>query len=327
MARRKACRLCGPGHPTATDLHGHPAVTSADFAGIGPDGVGGPTTTRRTRADSAPPRRTPAGQRHRCDAHSHSDRHNQAKRDGGHSTWTSLTACAGRAPRDSQPCWQPHCHAAISPVRGAVKFPVSPLCLAGSVLPPLPKGPGMPPPSRLTRTTPAAPCQRTRPAARAACPRSLADRGGRSCRPTIAPRTWVSPNRPPTGSFQRGHVENRPSPGCLEEKPTDRLRGHHRAPGQKPPPNGWQAGRQIHRRTARRTKDSAPPNPAAPHVSPPVSAPCSGADSGRGRVRFLVATASPALGADPAEAAWLPLRQTWPRRRLIDLADVDDEGD
>ncbi len=42
------------------------------------------------------------------------------------------------------------------------------------------------------------------------------------------------------------------------------------------------------------------------------------------RVRFLVATASPTLGAGPAEGAWLPLGETWPRRRLIELAD---EGD
>jgi protein involved in plasmid replication-relaxation len=42
-----------------------------------------------------------------------------------------------------------------------------------------------------------------------------------------------------------------------------------------------------------------------------------------GRVPFLVATASPALALGPAEAAWLPLGQSWPRRRLIDLADVD----
>jgi len=41
------------------------------------------------------------------------------------------------------------------------------------------------------------------------------------------------------------------------------------------------------------------------------------------RVRFLVATASPTLGAGPAEAAWPPLRETWPRR-LVELAD---EGD
>jgi len=40
------------------------------------------------------------------------------------------------------------------------------------------------------------------------------------------------------------------------------------------------------------------------------------------RVRFLVATASPTLALGPAEAAWLPLRQTWPRRRLIELEDA-----
>lgn len=44
------------------------------------------------------------------------------------------------------------------------------------------------------------------------------------------------------------------------------------------------------------------------------------------RVRFLVATASPALGLGPAEAAWLPLRETWPRRRLIELADLDPDA-
>lgn len=33
----------------------------------------------------------------------------------------------------------------------------------------------------------------------------------------------------------------------------------------------------------------------------------------------VVATVSPTLALDPAEAAWLPLRQTWPRRRLIEL--------
>jgi Replication-relaxation len=41
-----------------------------------------------------------------------------------------------------------------------------------------------------------------------------------------------------------------------------------------------------------------------------------------GRVRFVVATASPTLEFGPAEAAWLPLGQTWPRRRLIDLDEV-----
>jgi hypothetical protein len=48
------------------------------------------------------------------------------------------------------------------------------------------------------------------------------------------------------------------------------------------------------------------------------------ADEGRwGRVRFLVATASPTLRFGPAEAAWLLLGQTWPRRRLIKLDDID----
>jgi Replication-relaxation len=41
------------------------------------------------------------------------------------------------------------------------------------------------------------------------------------------------------------------------------------------------------------------------------------------RVRFLVGTASPALGLSPADAAWLPLHQGWPRRRLIELAEVE----
>jgi Replication-relaxation len=40
-------------------------------------------------------------------------------------------------------------------------------------------------------------------------------------------------------------------------------------------------------------------------------------------VRFLVATASPTLGLGPAEPAWLPLGHTWPRRRLIELAEVE----
>jgi hypothetical protein len=48
------------------------------------------------------------------------------------------------------------------------------------------------------------------------------------------------------------------------------------------------------------------------------------ADEGRwNRVQFVVATASPTLGLDPAEAAWLPLRVTWPRRRLLELDDLD----
>ena len=42
-----------------------------------------------------------------------------------------------------------------------------------------------------------------------------------------------------------------------------------------------------------------------------------------GRVRFVVATASPTLGLGPAEAAWLPLGHTWLRRRLIDLAELE----
>jgi hypothetical protein len=36
-------------------------------------------------------------------------------------------------------------------------------------------------------------------------------------------------------------------------------------------------------------------------------------------VPFLVATASPTLALSPAEATWLPLGQTWPRLRLIEL--------
>jgi len=41
------------------------------------------------------------------------------------------------------------------------------------------------------------------------------------------------------------------------------------------------------------------------------------------RVRFVVATASPTLALGPAERAWLPLGQTWPRRRLVELADME----
>ncbi len=194
------------GHPTTRDLHRRPAST--DFAAIGSDDADGPNTTRCTPADSAPPWCTPAGQRHGGDGDS--DAHSQAKRDGGHSTSYSLTARDRRAPRDSHPCWQLHCHAAISPVRGAVKFPVSPLYLAGSVLPPLPKGPRMPRPSRPTRTTPSPLRQRTQHAGRS---RSLGDR--------------------------------------------------------------------------------------------------------------VVATISPTLALGPGEAAWLPLGETWPRRRLVDLDDPD----
>jgi hypothetical protein len=45
--------------------------------------------------------------------------------------------------------------------------------------------------------------------------------------------------------------------------------------------------------------------------------------AGWGAVRFLVATASPALGHSPAEAVWLPLGCTQARRHLIDLANPD----
>jgi hypothetical protein len=43
-------------------------------------------------------------------------------------------------------------------------------------------------------------------------------------------------------------------------------------------------------------------------------------------VPFVVATASPTLALGPAEAAWLPLGHTWPRRRLIELADLDPDA-
>ncbi len=36
----------------------------------------------------------------------------------------------------------------------------------------------------------------------------------------------------------------------------------------------------------------------------------------------VVATANPTLAFGPAEAAWPPLGETWPRRRLVDLDDV-----
>jgi Replication-relaxation len=42
-----------------------------------------------------------------------------------------------------------------------------------------------------------------------------------------------------------------------------------------------------------------------------------------GRVRYPVATASSVFDLGPAKAAWLALGETWPRRRLIDLADLD----
>jgi hypothetical protein len=38
---------------------------------------------------------------------------------------------------------------------------------------------------------------------------------------------------------------------------------------------------------------------------------------------FVVATASPVLGRGLAEQMWLPLNQTWPRRRLVELGDVE----
>jgi len=37
----------------------------------------------------------------------------------------------------------------------------------------------------------------------------------------------------------------------------------------------------------------------------------------------VVATISPTLALGPGEAAWLPLGETWPRRRLVDLDDPD----
>lgn len=43
----------------------------------------------------------------------------------------------------------------------------------------------------------------------------------------------------------------------------------------------------------------------------------------RGRVRFVVATASPTLALSRAEATWLPLGKTWPRRRLVELDDEE----
>jgi Replication-relaxation len=41
------------------------------------------------------------------------------------------------------------------------------------------------------------------------------------------------------------------------------------------------------------------------------------------RVRFVVATANSSLGLDPAAGIWLLLSQSWPRRRLIDLQELD----
>lgn len=99
--------------------------------------AGGATITPRTRADSAPPWCTLADQWH-------GDAHRHANRDREQSTSDLLTACASRAPRRSQPCWQSHCHAAIAPVRGAVKSAVSPPCLARTTLSPQPREPKMP---------------------------------------------------------------------------------------------------------------------------------------------------------------------------------------
>jgi hypothetical protein len=45
-----------------------------------------------------------------------------------------------------------------------------------------------------------------------------------------------------------------------------------------------------------------------------------------GRRRFVVATASATLRLDPADRVWLPLSQSWPRRRLIDLHDLDPDA-
>jgi hypothetical protein len=131
--------LC-PSHLTAADLYRHPPAASADVGGIGVGDVGGGIATCRARVASASPRRTPAGHRHGNDSPG------QAKRDGGHSTSASLTMCPRGGPHGSQPCWQPHCRAAISPARGAVKPAVTSLCLPGPVLPPQPKGPGLPQP-------------------------------------------------------------------------------------------------------------------------------------------------------------------------------------
>jgi Replication-relaxation len=47
-----------------------------------------------------------------------------------------------------------------------------------------------------------------------------------------------------------------------------------------------------------------------------------GAETRWSRVSFLVVTATPELGRGPAEAAWLPLDQTRPRRRLIELGSL-----
>jgi Replication-relaxation len=44
-------------------------------------------------------------------------------------------------------------------------------------------------------------------------------------------------------------------------------------------------------------------------------------------VPFPIATGNRALDRGPAEQAWLPIGHTWPRRRLIDLTNVDQSSD
>ncbi len=46
----------------------------------------------------------------------------------------------------------------------------------------------------------------------------------------------------------------------------------------------------------------------------------------RSRLANRVATVSPTLALGPAEAAWLPLGETWPGRRLAELVELVDEG-
>jgi len=130
--------LC-PSHPTAADLYRHPPAASADVVGIGVGEAGGCIATRRARVALASPQRTPASHRHRNGSPG------QTKRYRGHTSSASLTICP-RGPRGSRPCVQPHCRAAISSARGAVKPVVTPLCLPGPVLPPHPKRPGLPQP-------------------------------------------------------------------------------------------------------------------------------------------------------------------------------------
>jgi hypothetical protein len=110
-----------------------------------------------------------------------SARRSQARRDCGQSPRTLLTPAVSGAPRHSPSRSHSHRHGARSRVPDAVKPAVSPPCLPGTTLSPQPKGPGMPP-SRPTPAALSAPCQWTRPAARAARPGSLADRADRSCR-------------------------------------------------------------------------------------------------------------------------------------------------